>query len=761
MVILSRNVIWKYLIVLTFALVFVFSNNSVTAHAEGERVLTGIEAVSEVKEVAYGSTFDKSEIQVTALYSDETKENVTPESVSDLDTTKVGVQTVTVTYQGFEATVEITVLPKPVTGIEAVSDVKEVVYGSTFDSSGIRVTATYVDNTKEQVTPESISAVDTSKVGVQTVTVTYQGFEATVEITVLPRKVTGIVFAGSTKSSMKISWAALEESERYVIYTSSSVSKGFKEYGTATKAEYTFTGLKQGEVIYAKIRAASGEWLGEYSDAAPIAAKPDQVTGVTATRNVKTKITLQWNAATGATGYAVYYRLSTDTTYQLAGYSTKTSYKVTGLKAGKDYYFIVYAYAALEENVGDGSDAVLYGTAPALPVISKLKGGDKRLKVYWTKGTGATSFLIYVSTQSTTGFTLKGTITGRSYNIATADGLKNNVKYYIKVVAVRTVSGITMESESVVSSATTKKAKATSTKAKHYKTKKKFKKSPAYKNYKAFRKKLVYKKSYVVPGQITTNVAGFNSAKMVPQGITFAGKYLLISAYDYSKTQESVIYVMDKSTGKYRTTIVMPHMGHMGGIAYDGTNLWIAYGKNLQCLPYKVIKDAVSSGAAYTEIYEFKAVVAMPDQASYLTYYKNRIWVGTYSETASKYMYGFTIQNKTGTPTLTKTNRILMPNRTQGVVFTSSGKMIVSRSCQSNKTKSGFISRLETYKPTWNFSKLTIKKNKKKKVVKLPPMNEGVAINGSYTYVLYESAFFPDCEAPLDRITAFKTSKIS
>ena len=102
-----------------------------------------------------------------------------------------------------------------------------------------------------------------------------------------------------------------------------------------------------------------------------------------------------------------------------------------------------------------------------------------------------------------------------------------------------------------------------------------------------------------------------------------------------------------------------------------------------------------------------------------------------------------------------------MPNRTQGVAFTSTGKMIISRSCQTKKGRSGFLSQLDTYEPTWDLTKTSVKKNKRKKVVKMPPMNEGIAIKGSYTYVIYESLSFSECQAPMDRITAFKTSKIS
>ena len=321
------------------------------------------------------------------------------------------------------------------------------------------------------------------------------------------------------------------------------------------------------------------------------------------------------------------------------------------------------------------------------------------------------------------------------------DGLKKNTKYYVKIEAVRTVSGITMSSVSTVKSIKTasKKVKATSISAKFFKTKKAFKKSAAYKKYKAFKKRVSYAKSYVIPGLVGTNVGGFYATRMVPQSVTFAGNYLLISAYDYTKKQESVIYVMNKTTRKYITTIVLPHTGHVGGITFDGENVWVTYGKNLQSFKFNQVQAAVLSGRPYYEIYRFASVVKMPETMSYVTYYNNRIWAAAYSEFSSKYMYGYTIQNKSAAPSLTYTNRILMPNRTQGVAFTTSGKMIVSRSCQTKKGRRGFMSQLETYQPTWDYTKLSIKKNKKKKTVKMPPMNEGIAIDGAYTYVIYES----------------------
>ncbi len=564
-----------------------------------------------------------------------------------------------------------------------------------------------------------------------------------------------------TASSMEVLWDAVPEAEYYEVYVSETFDGAYTLLVETDKTTYTVKDMKRGRLLYVKVRAMSEDQMGTDSELLAIAPVPDKVTGIRSIKNVKTKITLQWNEAAGATGYIVYYRPSTSTKYLLGGMTEDTSFQITGLNAAKEYYFIVYAYAADIENVGAVSGEVMYGTAPALPKLKKVKGGDRRVKVYWSKGTGAQLFRIYVSTNASTGYVLGAVAGTDEYMIRAVDGLLQNRKYYVKVAAVRVVSGIEMESESEVLSATTKKASATSTKAKKYTTKAKFKKSAAYKKYKDFRKQVVYGKCFVLPGMRNTNVAGFNASRMVPQSITFAGNYLLMSAYDYTKAQESVIYILNKNTRKYITTLVLPHTGHVGGITFDGTNIWITYGKKVQSFRYSLITSAAVSGKPYVETFSLLNTCQLSDTVSYLAYYKGKLWAGAYNEKLKKYMYGYTILNKTGVPTLKMTNRMLMPNRTQGVAFTSGGKMLVSRSCQTKKGRSGFLSCLDTYKPTWNLGKKSIKKNKRKKSVPLPPMNEGIAISGSYTYLIYESPAFSECEAPVDRITAFKTKKIS
>lgn len=652
---------------------------------------------------------------------------------------------------------------KEIAKIEVVDTEIELPYKSTFTKENVVIKVTYEDATEQLVHPEKMTAVDTTKIGEQQLELSYQDKTINYTVRIVPRQVTGLRRKETTKKKAVIEWNALAESKEYEIFTSSKETSGFSLLKSTTKTSYEFTNLKEGQILYVKIRAGVSGYYGKESEVLLVALQPGEVTKITATKNVKTKITLAWEPVSGATGYQIYYRKSTSKESILAGNTIETTFDVTGLSAGKDYYFTIVAYAGDVDNPGEPSEEVLFGTAPSIPSISKSKVVTSGLRSNGAKEPEQIIliFIIQKNRLPVTKAVVK--VLADESKIRGIDGLKKNTKYYVKIEAVRTVSGITMSSVSTVKSIKTasKKVKATSISAKFFKTKKAFKKSAAYKKYKAFKKRVSYAKSYVIPGLVGTNVGGFYATRMVPQSVTFAGNYLLISAYDYTKKQESVIYVMNKTTRKYITTIVLPHTGHVGGITFDGENVWVTYGKNLQSFKFNQVQAAVLSGRPYYEIYRFASVVKMPETMSYVTYYNNRIWAAAYSEFSSKYMYGYTIQNKSAAPSLTYTNRILMPNRTQGVVFTTSGKMIVSRSCQTKKGRRGFMSQLETYQPTWDYAKLSIKKNKKKKTVKMPPMNEGIAIDGAYTYVIYESPAFYECQAKLDRVTAFKTSKIS
>lgn len=390
------------------------------------------------------------------------------------------------------------------------------------------------------------------------------------------------------------------------------------------------------------------------------------------------------------------------------------------------------------------------------------RGGAARTRLNWAKVTGAEGYYIYVRTVSESAYTLMTTIKDGTITEYTKTSLNNGTTYYYRIAAYRTVDGVVVEGDlSTAISATPAAVAATSKTAKKYSTKAKFKASPAYKTYNKTRDAMNYTKSFAIPGMKTTNVGGFACTTMVPQGMCLAGSYFLISAYDYKKTDYSVIYVVSRSSKSYITTIVLPSKAKVGGLAYDGTNVWISKGKAVASFPYSVITDAVNAGTAYTTLNSYQSVHALDITASYMGYYDGVLWIGAFSQSTST-MKGYKITNAQALPSLEPAYTMSVPSKTQGITFSSDGTMILTRSYRTKKSKSGYISQMRTYRPSFAQASGSgnVLKNTALKKTTLPPMSEGIAIYGTYTYVLFSSSYYKSCKYPVDRVLALKTNKL-
>ena len=125
-----------------------------------------------------------------------------------------------------------------------------------------------------------------------------------------------------------------------------------------------------------------------------------------------------------------------------------------------------------------------------------------------------------------------------------------------------------------------------------------FKTSPAYNKYKDFANLYVSKYSIPVPGLAHTDVNGTDCTTMVPQGICFADDYMVLSAYDSAGSRNSVLYVISNTDGKnrqYLMTLVLPTKAHVGGVAFDGTYLWVSNGKSVSSIKYSTLNSTVTS----------------------------------------------------------------------------------------------------------------------------------------------------------------------
>ncbi len=402
-------------------------------------------------------------------------------------------------------------------------------------------------------------------------------------------------------------------------------------------------------------------------------------------------------------------------------------------------------------------------SAYRLPATTlKARGGASRVRLSWSKASGAEGYYIYTRTAADAAYTLMATVKDAAATEYTKTSLVNGTTYYYRIAAYRTVNGVVVEGDlSVAVSATPVSVSATSKAAKKYSTKAKFKASPAYKTYKKTKAAMNYNKSFAIPGMKTTNAGGFACTTMVPQGMCLAGSYFLISAYDYKKEDSSVIYVVSRASKSYITTIVLPSKAKVGGLAFDGTNVWVSKGKAVASFPYSVVTDAVNAGTSYTVLNSYRNVCALDSTASYMGYYNGVLWIGSFSQSTST-MKGYKLNNTQTLPSLVPAYTMSVPSKTQGITFSSDGTMILTRSYRTKKAKSGYISQMRTYRPSFaqaNGSGKVLKNTALKKTT-LPPMSEGVAIYGTYTYVLFSSSYYKSCKYPVDRVLALKTNKL-
>ena len=161
------------------------------------------------KTYTVGETLSTAGMEVTAYYVDGTSKVVDDYSTSNDSLAAVGQVTVTVTYKGKTATFTVTVNPaapvRTLSKIEVTTPPAKTKYNinEQLDTAGMVVTATYSDNTTEAVNGYTTGTLDSATAGEKTVTVTYQGKDATFKVTVqaaipsFPSGVYGITGTGT------------------------------------------------------------------------------------------------------------------------------------------------------------------------------------------------------------------------------------------------------------------------------------------------------------------------------------------------------------------------------------------------------------------------------------------------------------------------------------------------------------------------------------------------------------------------------------
>ncbi|MBQ6438584.1 MAG: leucine-rich repeat protein [Mogibacterium sp.] len=321
----------------------------------------------------------------------------------------------------------------------------------------------------------------------------------------------------------------------------------------------------------------------------------------------------------------------------------------------------------------------------------------------------------------------------------------------------------------------------------------------SYSHFKSL-KTLTSEGTFPVPGLEVTvglhkddngDLANFYSSNsgMVPQGITIANGYRVISAYDASEEGPSVLYVsplgstkwttislfeMDKgvffksSTGEYPGN--KESINHVGGLASDDEgNLYIA--KSGKRAVARISYDRLVEAASYvgkSVAMSYDAELSVSTTASFLTWYRNMLWVGVCTS-GKGILTGYSIgSTDDGVLSIEEKMNCTISGKANGAAFCEvNGHECLALNVSSgrNSSKSGYISEMWLYEA--GFSDTSISLNRRSKLT-LPPMAEEIDVYNGTMYTIFESGatkyaeLHPDdvCDYVVDRVCMTTPEKV-
>lgn len=137
--------------------------------------ISGIEVSKMPTKTEYylGDSLDASGLVVVSRYTDNTTKKLENYSISKLDSSSVGEKTITVTYKTHTTTFKVTVYKA--SGIRISHFPTKAFYkiGESLDLTGLSVNLIRNDGSEKEITDYSVSGFDSSKVGTETITVSY------------------------------------------------------------------------------------------------------------------------------------------------------------------------------------------------------------------------------------------------------------------------------------------------------------------------------------------------------------------------------------------------------------------------------------------------------------------------------------------------------------------------------------------------------------------------------------------------------------
>lgn len=230
--------------------------------------------------------------------------------------------------------------------------------GETLDTAGLVVTVTYSDGTETDITEGfTVAGFEPQTVGKQTVTVTYEGFPATFDVTVVAAPMEIAAFNGA--EGVDVTWTANSGAAKYKVYQryqSSGNWTGWVLVSTGKILGFTHTAAKNGIVYEYKVTAVDAEdnELETVSSESVMRLNPTTVT----LNNTASAINISWTSNSKAQAFRIsrsQYENGNWSQWTTITDATGTTFSDTTVEDGVNYRYMVQAvngtYTGAESNI--------------------------------------------------------------------------------------------------------------------------------------------------------------------------------------------------------------------------------------------------------------------------------------------------------------------------------------------------------------------------------------------------------------------------
>ncbi|MGN1443885.1 MAG: fibronectin type III domain-containing protein [Acutalibacteraceae bacterium] len=147
-------------------------------------------------------------------------------------------------------------------------------------------------------------------------------------------------------------------------------------------------------------------------------------------------VSLTWDALTGASGYKVYRKLSSDTSYKQIATVKTTAFTDKSVSVNKEYYYVVRPYNSYA--VGTDSYSVYFSTIIGVPSIYVYVSDTGTLEIDTYKSSNSSGYELFRATSETGKYSL---IKSSSYSTYYDTSLTVGKTYYYKARSVALVNG--------------------------------------------------------------------------------------------------------------------------------------------------------------------------------------------------------------------------------------------------------------------------------------------------------------------------------